>query len=154
MRALGQAGFISEFCAGRHHRQCGRTDSRECSFRLACSRYCICIRRIRRRTGTRGVPCQAVSGLDRFATSTRDAAGGNVLGDFDNAKFSHYGVESTFFKRDGTFRAPFKDGVAEVLAMETLSAITLEDKVAMAMIPRAKAGYVRSGMERIPVSAE
>jgi len=26
-----------------------------------------------------------------------------VLGDFNNAKFKHYGVESTFFRRDGKF---------------------------------------------------
>lgn len=33
----------------------------------------------------------------------QDASESTVLGDFSNAKFRHYGVESTFFKRDGKF---------------------------------------------------
>ncbi len=33
----------------------------------------------------------------------QEANDATVLGDFDNAKFKHYGVESTFFKRDGKF---------------------------------------------------
>jgi predicted CXXCH cytochrome family protein len=33
----------------------------------------------------------------------QEANSRTVLGDFDNATFKHYGVESTFFKRDGKF---------------------------------------------------
>jgi hypothetical protein len=33
----------------------------------------------------------------------QEANAQNVLGDFNNAKFKHYDVESTFFKRDGKF---------------------------------------------------
>ena len=33
----------------------------------------------------------------------QEAGESAVLGDFNNAKFKHYGVESTFFKRDGKF---------------------------------------------------
>ena len=33
----------------------------------------------------------------------QEASASAVLGDFENAKFRHYGVESTFFKRDGKF---------------------------------------------------
>ena len=33
----------------------------------------------------------------------QDANANTVLGDFENAKFKHYDVESTFFKRDGKF---------------------------------------------------
>ena len=33
----------------------------------------------------------------------QEANAQTVLGDFDDAKFRHYGVESTFFKRDGKF---------------------------------------------------
>jgi predicted CXXCH cytochrome family protein len=33
----------------------------------------------------------------------QEAKAASVLGDFDNAKFKHYDVESTFFKRDGKF---------------------------------------------------
>ena len=32
-----------------------------------------------------------------------EATGGTVLGDFDGAAFSHFGVESRFFRRDGGF---------------------------------------------------
>ena len=34
----------------------------------------------------------------------QEASESAVLGDFNNAKFKHYGVESTFFKHDGKFR--------------------------------------------------
>ena len=33
----------------------------------------------------------------------QEAVEGKVLGNFDNSKFRHFGVESTFFKRDGKF---------------------------------------------------
>lgn len=33
----------------------------------------------------------------------QEASESTVLGDFNNAKFRHYGVESTFFRRDGRF---------------------------------------------------
>jgi tetratricopeptide (TPR) repeat protein/nitrate/TMAO reductase-like tetraheme cytochrome c subunit len=33
----------------------------------------------------------------------QEAGPSTVLGDFDNARFRHYGVESTFFRRDGKF---------------------------------------------------
>jgi hypothetical protein len=33
----------------------------------------------------------------------QEANADTVLGDFDSAKFKHYDVESTFFKRDGKF---------------------------------------------------
>ncbi len=33
----------------------------------------------------------------------QEANAATVLGDFDNARFRHYGVESTFFRRDGKF---------------------------------------------------
>jgi predicted CXXCH cytochrome family protein len=37
------------------------------------------------------------------ALAMQDASPATVLGDFDNARFRHYGIESTFFKRDGRF---------------------------------------------------
>jgi len=37
------------------------------------------------------------------ALAMQEANSQTVLGDFDNAKFKHFGVESTFFKRDGKF---------------------------------------------------
>ena len=52
-----------------------------------------------------------------------------------------------------TFAATLADGGAEILAMETMSAMPIEDKVAMAMavVPRAGIDYILSGDERVPV---
>ena len=61
-----------------------------------------------------------------------------------------------FYNRTRIFKVTLKDGVAEVLAMETMSAIPIEDKVAMAMavIPRANVKSLRSGTASVPVLAE
>ena len=61
-----------------------------------------------------------------------------------------------FYNRTRIFKVTLKDGVAEVLAMETLSALPIEDKVAMAMavIPRANVKAIQAGTVRIPVRTE
>jgi hypothetical protein len=61
-----------------------------------------------------------------------------------------------FYNRTRIFKVTLRDGVAEVLAMETLSAIPIADKVAMAMavIPRANLKFIQSGTVRIPLRTE
>jgi hypothetical protein len=61
-----------------------------------------------------------------------------------------------FYNRTRIFKVTLRDGVAEVLAMETMSAIPITDKVAMAMavIPRASVKSLRSGSASIPVHAQ
>jgi hypothetical protein len=61
-----------------------------------------------------------------------------------------------FYNRTRIFKVTLRDGVADVLAMETMSAIPIEDKVAMAMavIPRAKVKFLQVGSSRIPVGAD
>jgi hypothetical protein len=61
-----------------------------------------------------------------------------------------------FYNRTRIFKVTLRDGVAEVLAMETMSAIPITDKVAMAMavIPRANVKSLRSGSASIPVHAQ
>ena len=61
-----------------------------------------------------------------------------------------------FYNRTRIFKVTLRDGVAEVLAMETMSAIPITDKVAMAMavIPRADVKSLRSGSASIPVHAQ
>jgi len=61
-----------------------------------------------------------------------------------------------FYNRTRIFKVTLKDGTADVLAMETMSAIPITDKVAMAMavIPRASVKSLRSGPASIPVGAE
>lgn len=61
-----------------------------------------------------------------------------------------------FYNRTNIFKVTLRDGVAEVMAMETMSAIPIGDKVAMAMavIPRDNVKYIQAGLVRVPVSME
>jgi len=61
-----------------------------------------------------------------------------------------------FYNRTRILKVMLKDGAAEVVAMETMSAIPIADKVAMAMavIPRAGVKTIQTGSERFPVSAD
>jgi hypothetical protein len=59
-----------------------------------------------------------------------------------------------FYNRISIFKITLKDGVIEILAMETRSALPIEDKVAMAIavIPREGAKFIQAGKERIPIA--
>lgn len=59
-----------------------------------------------------------------------------------------------FYNRIRIGKVNVKNGVAEVLAMETMSAMPIEDQVALAMavIPRAGVGFILSGDMRVPVT--
>lgn len=61
-----------------------------------------------------------------------------------------------FYNRTRIFKVMLRDGVAEVLAMETMSAIPIADKVAMAMavIPRANVKAIQAGGARVPVRTD
>jgi hypothetical protein len=61
-----------------------------------------------------------------------------------------------FYNRTNIFKANLEDGVLDVLAMETMSALPIEDKVAMALVvvPRAGVKFIQAGTTRIPVTAE
>lgn len=58
-----------------------------------------------------------------------------------------------FYNRTNIFKVALKNGVAEVLAMETMSAMPIEDRAAMALavIPRAGVKFIRVGEEQLPV---
>lgn len=58
-----------------------------------------------------------------------------------------------FYNRTNIVKVMVKNGVAEVLAVETLSAIPIEDKVAMALavVPRAGITGVQTGLAVVPV---
>jgi len=62
----------------------------------------------------------------------------------------------TFYNRIGIVKALLRDGIAEILTIETRSAFPIEDKVgvAIAVIPRAGVKYIKAGNERIPVTAD
>jgi hypothetical protein len=61
-----------------------------------------------------------------------------------------------FYNRTNILRTELKDGVLEVLAMETMSAIPIGDKAAMAMVvvPRQGVKAIQSGPVRIALPAE
>ena len=58
-----------------------------------------------------------------------------------------------FYNQTSILKVALKEGIAEILAMETMSARPIEDKAAMALaeIPRAGVRFLQSGGERIPV---
>ena len=61
-----------------------------------------------------------------------------------------------FYNRTAIAKVTLEDGVAEVIAMETMSAMPIEDKVAMvlAVIPCEGVEFIQAGSERIPVTAD
>jgi hypothetical protein len=58
-----------------------------------------------------------------------------------------------YYNRTSIFKVTLRDGVAEVLAAETMSAIPIEDKVCMALavISKARIRFIQVGKERIPL---
>ncbi len=58
-----------------------------------------------------------------------------------------------FYNHTNIIRVTLKDGVAEVLAMETMSARPIEDRVAMALavIPRTGVKFIRAGAGQVAV---
>lgn len=61
-----------------------------------------------------------------------------------------------YYNRTRIFKVTLKDGGAEVLAAETMSAIPITDRVSMALavIPRAGVKTIRSGKTLIPVRSD
>jgi hypothetical protein len=59
-----------------------------------------------------------------------------------------------FYNRTSIAKVTLYDGVAEVIAIETVSSLPIEDKVAMALavIPRAGVKFIQTGDERVPVT--
>ncbi len=61
-----------------------------------------------------------------------------------------------FYNRTSIGVVKLADGVLEIVAIETMSALPIEDKAAMAMavIPRAGVKFIQAGTNRIPVTVE
>ncbi|UCG10991.1 MAG: Gmad2 immunoglobulin-like domain-containing protein [Deltaproteobacteria bacterium] len=59
-----------------------------------------------------------------------------------------------FYNRTSISKIMLEDGVAEVIAIETRSAMPIEDRVAMALavIPRAGIKFIQAGNESLPVT--
>jgi len=61
-----------------------------------------------------------------------------------------------FYNRISIFKITLKDGVIDILAMETRSALPIEDKVAMVMavIPLVGVEFIQIGKQQVPVSTD
>lgn len=61
-----------------------------------------------------------------------------------------------FYNKIKALKCELSDGMAEVLAMETMSAMPIEDKLgmALAMVPRAGVKWIRAGETNIPVISQ
>jgi len=61
----------------------------------------------------------------------------------------------SFYNRTSIAKVVLKGDVAEIIAIQTLSAIPIEDKVAMAMavIPREEVKFLQAGNEPIPIAS-
>jgi len=59
-----------------------------------------------------------------------------------------------FYNRINIVKVTLNGGIADIIAIETRSALPIEDKVAMSMvvIPRAGVKFIQAGSERISVS--
>jgi hypothetical protein len=113
-----------------------------------------------------------ISELSRLPEGQRSSAGG-YIGDREtfravwqafepggNVPQVHFSTQVVvfcrnvhFYNRTSILKITLRDGVAEVLAAETMSAIPIKDKVCMALavIPRAGIKFIQMGKERIPL---
>jgi hypothetical protein len=68
--------------------------------------------------------------------------------------FAVYSRNIEFYNRTSIVKITLKGGVVEILAMETMSALPIEDKVAIALavIPRVGVKFIQTGNEKIPMS--
>ena len=92
-----------------------------------------------------------------FATVWKAFKPGEKTPEVDFSRnFIVFSCNVDFYNRISIFKITLKDGVIEILAMETRSALPIEDKVAMAMavIPRAGVESIQVGNQQIPVSAD
>jgi len=62
----------------------------------------------------------------------------------------------TYYNRTAIFKVTLNEGVLEVLARETMSAMPIEEKAAMSMvvIPRTGIKFIRSGDQKIEVQID
>jgi len=92
---------------------------------------------------------------EAFAAVWKAFKPGEELPDVDFGKnLVVFSRNVAFYNRVNILKVTLKEGVAEILSMETMSAMPVEEKVAMALaeIPREGVRFLKAGDERIPVS--
>ena len=67
-----------------------------------------------------------------------------------------YSRNVKFYNRTNIFKVTRNNGVVEILAMETMSAMPIQEKVAMAMalIPSSGVEFIQTGSGVIPVPTD
>ena len=79
---------------------------------------------------------------------------GNIVPEIDFSKnIIVFSRNVQFYNRTAILKVMLQNGAAEIFAMETMSAIPIEDKVAMAMavIPRKDIRFIQTGSTKIEV---
>lgn len=92
---------------------------------------------------------------ETFASVWKAYKPGEAVPEIDfTANLVLFARNTRFYNRIRIGKVNVKNGVAEVLAMETLSAMPIEDKVAMSLVKVAKQGItsIQTGNEIIPIN--
>lgn len=104
--------------------------------------------------GQRQSPTGYIDGQKAFAAVWQAFKPGETVPavDFD-CNLVVFSRNVDFYNRTNVLKVVLSDGGAEIIAMETMSALPIEEKVAMAMavIPREGVAFIRSAEKRIPV---
>ena len=105
-------------------------------------------------TGQQDTPAGYLSNSETFTSVWQAFMPKEVLPVVDFSKnIIVFARNIQFYNRTSIFKVTLQGGTAEIFAMETMSALPIEEKVAMAMavIPRAGIKAIQAGSEKIQV---
>ena len=105
--------------------------------------------------GQRVMPVGYIDDAKTFATVWQAFKPDEKLPEMDfSANLVIFVRNVNFYNKINVLKCTLKEGVAEVLAMETMSAMFIDDKVgmALAMVPRDGLKWIRAGDANIPVA--
>jgi len=104
--------------------------------------------------GQQETPVGCIGDVETFAAVWQTWKPGEKTPEVDfDANLVVFSRNVAFYNRTSFARATLRDGMLEVLAIETRSSTPVEEKVAMALavLPRKGVQSIRSGEGRIPV---
>jgi hypothetical protein len=105
-------------------------------------------------SGQQDTPVGYIGDTETFIPIWRAFMPTEILPEVDfSKKIIVFSRNTQFYNRTLIFKVTLQDGTAEILAMETMSAIPIDDKVAMSMavIPREGVMAIKGGAEEIQV---
>ena len=104
--------------------------------------------------GQQDTPVGYIGDTETFIPIWRAFMPTEILPEVDfSKKIIVFSRNTQFYNRTLIFKVTLQDGAAEIFATETMSAIPIEDKVAMSMavIPREGVMAIKAGAEKIEV---